>query len=98
VLLEGRDFVAGFATVMLLSDYLPTQGGGVLKTVKDAYDYFEALPLHRASRAHWQDVSSAILQEAEVAQVTDKVKFALVLDDELDFDRLSTARWRLRDV
>jgi hypothetical protein len=91
---------------MLLSNYLsqeltealPTKGGGVLKTIKDAYEYYGALPPHRASRAHWQDVSAAILQEAEVAEVSGKVKFALVLDDELDFDRLSSARWRLRDM
>jgi hypothetical protein len=76
-----------------LTEPLPTKGGGVLRTIKDAYDYFEALPLHRASRPHWQSASAAILEEADVAEVTGDVKFALVLDDELDFDRLG-----LRDV
>jgi hypothetical protein len=101
-----RGFVAGFATVMLLSDYLsqdltealPTKGGGILKTIKDAYDYFAALPPHRAMRAHWRNASAAILEEADVAEVSGQVKFALVLDDELDFARLIRARWRLRDM
>jgi hypothetical protein len=91
---------------MLLSDYLsqelteapPIKGGGVLKNIRDAYNYFEALSLHRAGRPHWQNASAAIRQEAGVAEVSGQVKFALVLDDELDFDRLSNARWRLRDM
>jgi hypothetical protein len=91
---------------MLLSDYLsqeltealPTRGGGWLKSIKDAYDYIEALQPHRATRTHWQNVSAAILKEVKVAEVSGKVKFALVLDDELDFARRSGTRWRLRDV
>src|SRR5262245_19400927 len=95
-------------TLMLLLDYLsqeltealPTRGGGELKTIRDAYDYIGALPIHRSSRRHWQNASAAILEEADVVQVSGQVKFALVLDDELDFDRLCDprARWRLRDV
>ena len=55
---------------------LPTKGGGVLRTIKDAYDYFEALPLHRASRPHWQSASAAILEEADVAEVTGGVSLS----------------------
>jgi hypothetical protein len=91
---------------MLLSDYLfqpltetlPTRGGGFLNTIQEALNYVGDLPPHRALRPHWRDASSAILEKATVAEVTGKVKFALVLDDELDFARLDGPRWRLRDV
>jgi hypothetical protein len=81
-----------------LTEALPTKGGREL--IRDAYDYIGALPPHRASRLHWQSASAAILQEADIVQASGEVKFALVLDDDLDFARLKDARagWRLRDV
>ena len=93
-MLRGGGFVGGFAKAMLLSEYLsqeltealPIKGGGVLKTIQDAYEFVGALPLDRAERAHWQDASAAILREAEPVEVTKEVKRALSLD-ELDLDR-----------
>jgi hypothetical protein len=102
---EGLALARGFAKAMLLSEYLsqeltealPIKGGGVLKTIQDAYEYVGALPLDRAMRSYWQETSAAILQEAEAVKVSEQVKFALVLDDELDFARLIRARRQLRD-
>ena len=68
---------------------LPTKDGGVLRTVADARKYMLALPEDREFRHHWQHTAKMILEQADVADVSRRVEFALFYDrneaDEPDY-------------
>ena len=77
---------------------IPTNDGGVLRTIHDAHAYMMALPKKRELRAHWQHAFRLLLQQASAAALTRQFHLALSMDGKLDggaFERMSSARrWR----
>ena len=67
-----------------LSYPLPTKGGDVLRTIRDAQDYLLTLSSHRQTRNHWQHVCQLMLEEADVETVTSQLQRALFMDSDLD--------------
>src|SRR5881392_4141308 len=70
---------------MLLPDYLsrnltppiPTKDGGTLRTIGEACEYMAAIGKEREQRRHWQQVRELMLQEADVAAVSRRVRLAV---------------------
>ena len=63
---------------------VPTKDRGVLRTVADARDYMLAPPEDREFKHHWQHTAKMILDQADVADVSRRVKLALFYDGKLD--------------
>ena len=82
---------------MLISAYLsrkltspiPTKDGGTLRTILEACEYMAAIGKERELRPHWQQVRELMLQEAEVATVSWRVRLAVLKDAKLDVSALS---------
>ena len=81
---------------------LPTNDGGVLRTVRDVHAYLEALPNTRQLHVHWQHAKRLLLRgnPHHVAALTQRVQVALFLDRQLAVSQfrpnLSGPPWRRR--
>ena len=81
---------------MLLPDYLsrnltppiPTKDGGTLRTIGEACEYMAAIGKEREHRRHWQQVRELMLQEADVASVSRRVRLAVLKDAKVDVTAL----------
>jgi hypothetical protein len=82
---------------MLRPDYLsrnltspiPTKDGGTLRTIGEACEYMAAIGKEREQRRHWQQVRELMLQEADVAAVSRRVRLAVLKDAKVDVTALS---------
>jgi len=90
---------------MLLPDYLsrnltppiPTKDGGTLRTIGEACEYMAAIGKEREQRRHWQQVRELMLQEADVAAVSRRVRLAVLKDAKVDVTALSEPMERWMD-
>ena len=90
---------------MLLPDYLsrnltppiPTKDGGTLRTIGEACEYMAAIGKEREQRRHWQQVRELMLQEADVAAVSWRVRLAVLKDAKVDVTALSEPMERWMD-
>ena len=77
---------------------LPTEDGGVLRTIGDARAYMLALPKEREWLDHWKAAYRLLVRGANAAELTRQVHLALSVDGEFDseaFENLSASRqWR----
>ena len=68
-----------------LTQLLPTKDGGVLRTIGDAVTYMLALPPDRGELCQrWRQATKLILDQADVAAVSQQVHLALFYDAQLD--------------
>jgi len=72
-----------------LTPPIPTKDGGTLRTILEACKYMAAIGKERELRPHWQQVRELMLQEAEVAAVSWRVRLAVLKDAKLDVSALS---------
>jgi hypothetical protein len=72
-----------------LTPPIPTKDGGTLRTILEACEYMAAIGKERELRPHWQQVRELMLQEAEVATVSWRVRLAVLKDAKLDVSALS---------
>ena len=64
---------------------LPTKNCGVLRTIGDAVTYMLALPPDRGELCQrWRQATKLILDQADVAAVSQQVHLALFYDAQLD--------------
>ena len=90
---------------MLLPDYLsrnltppiPTKDGGTLRTIGEACEYMAAIGKEREQRRHWQQIRELMLQEADVAAVSRRVRLAVLKDAKVDVTALSESMERWMD-
>jgi hypothetical protein len=90
---------------MLSSEYLsrkltssiPTKDGGTLRTIGEACEYMAAIGKEREQRRHWQQVRELMLQEADVAAVSRRVRLAVLKDAKVDVTALSEPMERWMD-
>jgi hypothetical protein len=92
-----------YLSVMLSSAYLsrkltspiPTKDGGTLRTIGEACEYMAAIGKERELRRHWQQVRELMLQEADVAALSSRLRLAVLKDAKLDVTALSEPieRW-----
>src|SRR5439155_7696857 len=90
---------------MLLTDYvsrnltppIPTKDGGTLRTIGEACEYMAAIGKEREQRRHWQQVRELMLQEADVAAVSWRVRLAVLKDAKVDVTALSEPMERWMD-
>jgi hypothetical protein len=90
---------------MLRPDYLsrnltppiPTKDGGTLRTIGEACEYMAAIGKEREQRRHWQQVRELMLQEADVAAVSRRVRLAVLKDAKVDVTALSEPMERWMD-
>jgi len=64
-----------------LTSPLPTKDGGTLTTIGEACEYMAAIG------PHWQRVRELMLQEADVAALSSRVRLAVLKDAKLRRDR-----------
>jgi len=78
-----------------LTSAIPTKDGGTLRTIGEACEYMAAIGKERELRPHWQRVRELMLQEADVAALTSRVRLAVLKDAKLDVTALSEPieRW-----
>ena len=72
-----------------LTSSIPTKDGGTLRTIGDACEYMAAIGEERGLRPHWQEVRELMLQEADVAAVSWRVRLAVLKHAKLDVSALS---------
>jgi hypothetical protein len=79
----------------ILTSPIPTKDGGTLSTIGEACEYMAAIGKERELRPHWQRVRELMLQEADVAALSSRVRLAVLKDAKLDVTALSEAieRW-----
>ena len=63
---------------------LRTTDGGTLRSVLDARNYMLALPERWAQRSQWQRAAGLLLDEADVAVLTNAIGLALFYEAKLD--------------
>jgi len=80
-----------------LTSPLPTKDGGTLRTIGEACEYMAAIGKERELRPHWQQVRELMLQEADVAAVSWRVRLAVLKDAKLDVTALSEPIERMMD-
>src|SRR6266568_2916920 len=80
-----------------LTSPLPTKDGGTLRTIGEACEYMAAIGKERELRPHWQQVRELMLQEADVAAVSWRVRLAVLKDAKLDVTALSEPIERFMD-
>jgi hypothetical protein len=80
-----------------LTPPLPTKDGGTLRTIGEACEYMAAIGKERELRPHWQRVRELMLQEADVAAVSWRVRLAVLKDAKLDVTALSEPIERMMD-
>jgi hypothetical protein len=80
-----------------LTSPLPTKDGGTLRTIGEACEYMAAIGKERELRPHWQRVRELMLQEADVAAVSWRVRLAVLKDAKLDVTALSEPIERMMD-
>src|SRR5262249_1403174 len=78
-----------------LTSPIPTKDGGTLGTIGEACEYMAAIGKERELRPHWQRVRELMLQEADVAALSSRVRLAVLKDAKLDVTALSEPieRW-----
>src|SRR2546426_11884055 len=78
-----------------LTSPLPTKDGGTLRTIGEACEYMAAIGKGRELRRHWQQVRELMLQEADVAALSSRLRLAVLKDAKLDVTALSEPieRW-----
>ena len=78
-----------------LTSPIPTKDGGTLSTIGEACEYIAAIGKERELRPHWQRVRELMLQEADVAALSSRVRLAVLKDAKLDVTALSEPieRW-----
>jgi hypothetical protein len=78
-----------------LTSPVPTKDGGTLTTIGEAHEYMAAFDKERELRPHWQRVRELVLQEADVAALSSRVRLAVLRDAKLDVTALSEPieRW-----
>jgi hypothetical protein len=78
-----------------LTSPIPTKDGGTLSTIGEACEYMAAIGNERELRPHWQRVRELMLQEADVAALSSRVRLAVLKDAKLDVTVLSEPieRW-----
>jgi hypothetical protein len=78
-----------------LTSPIPTKDGGTLHTIGEACEYLAAIGKEREQRRHWQQVRELMLQEADVAVVSRRVRLAVLKDAKVDVTALSEPieRW-----
>jgi hypothetical protein len=78
-----------------LTSPIPTKDGGTLRTIEEACKYIAAIGKERELRSHWQRVRELMLQEADVAAVSHRVRLAVLKDAKVDVTALSEPieRW-----
>ena len=72
-----------------LASRIPTKDRGTLRTIQEGCEYMAAISQERAQRRHWRQVRELMLQEAEVAAVSRRVRLAVLKDAKLDVSALS---------
>jgi hypothetical protein len=80
-----------------LTSPLPTKDGGTLHTIGEACEYMAAIGKERELRPHWQQVRELMLQEADIAAVSWRVRLAVLKDAKLDVTALSEPIERFMD-
>jgi hypothetical protein len=80
-----------------LTSPLPTKDGGTLRTIGEACEYMAAISKERELRPHWQRVRELMLQEADVAAVSWRVRLAVLKDAKVDVTALSEPIERMMD-
>ncbi len=80
-----------------LTSPLPTKDGGTLRTIGEACEYMAAIGKERELRPHWQRVRELMLQEADVAAVSWRVRLAVLKDAKVDVTALSEPIERMMD-
>src|SRR4030095_6310800 len=71
-----------------LTSPIPTKDGGTLSTIGEACEYMAAIGKERELRPHWQQVRELMLQEADVAALSSRVRLAVLKDAKLDVTSL----------
>ena len=71
-----------------LTSPIPTKDGGTLRTILEACEYMAAIGKERELRPHWQQVRELMLQEADVAAVSWKLRLAILKDAKLDVSKV----------
>jgi hypothetical protein len=72
-----------------LTSPIPTKDGGTPSTIGKACEYMAAIGKERELRPHWQRVRELMLQEADVAALSSRVRLAVLKDGKLDVTALS---------
>ena len=68
-----------------LTQPLPTKDGTVLRTIGDAANYILALPQEQAEGCQrWRHAAQLLLDQADVAAVSQQIHLALFYDAQLD--------------
>jgi hypothetical protein len=80
-----------------LTSPIPTKDGGTLRTIGEACEYMAAIGKERELRPHWQQVRELMLQEADVAAVSWRVRLAVLKDAKVDVTALSEPIERMMD-
>src|SRR6516165_5718839 len=78
-----------------LTSPIPTKDNGTLSTIGEACEYMAAIGKERELRPHWQRVRELMLQEADAAALSSRVRLAVLKDAKLDVTALSEPieRW-----
>jgi hypothetical protein len=78
-----------------LTSPIPTKDGGTLRTIGEACEYMAAIGKERELRRHWQQVRELMLQEADVAALSSRLRLAVLKDAKLDVTAVSEPieRW-----
>jgi hypothetical protein len=78
-----------------LTSSIPTKDGGTLRKIGEACEYMAAIGKEREQRRHWQQVRELMLQEADVAALSSRLRLAVLKDAKLDVTALSEPieRW-----
>jgi hypothetical protein len=71
-----------------LTSPVPTKDGGTLTTIGEVCEYMAAIGKERELRRHWQRVRELMLQEADVAALSSRVRLAVLKDAKLDVTAL----------
>jgi len=71
-----------------LTPPISMKDGGTLRTILEACEYMAAIGKERELRPHWQQIRELMLQEADVAAVTWRVRLAVLKDAKLDVSAL----------
>jgi hypothetical protein len=80
-----------------LTPPIPSKDGGTLRTIGEACEYMAAIGKERELRPHWQQVRELMLQEADVAALSSRVRLAVLKDAKLDVTALSEPIERMMD-
>jgi hypothetical protein len=74
-----------------LTQPLPIKDGGVLRTIGEAANYILALPHDRAEHCNrWRHAAQLLLDQADVAAVSQQFHLALFYDAQLDIGAMGT--------